>query len=65
MGAHSPGPIFCQSADNPDLESMYSRGVGPLDDDGNGSTGGGGNSKDKGRGSYKCGRVGVDMEDEN
>lgn len=65
MGANSPGPIFCQPAESPDLEGIFSRGVGPLDDDGNGSTGGGGNSKDKGRGSYKCGRVGVDVGNKN
>ena len=61
MGSYSGAPVICQPADNPDMD-MYvsSRSVGPPhDDDGTGSTSGGtnGNSKDKGRGSYKCGRV--------
>lgn len=46
---------FCGSADNPDPD-MYHHGMGPHDDDGNSSTATG---KDKGRGSYKCGRCGV------
>jgi hypothetical protein len=42
-----------------DMCYMTSRSVGPPHDDDNGSIGGGANSssKDKGRGSYKCGRV--------
>lgn len=47
--------------DAPDFDNLFSpRGVSG-DDDGTSSvaTGGGGNSKDKGRGSYKCGRCGV------
>jgi len=51
--------IVCQPIENPDMETMYhSMGVGP-DDDGNSSTAGTRDSKDKGRGSYKCGRCGV------
>ena len=46
---------FCGAADNPDPD-MYHHGMGPHDDDGNSSTATG---KDKGRGSYKCGRCGV------
>ena len=62
MGSYSGPSGVCQPVDNADMD-MYvsSRSVGPPhDDDGNGSTSGGtnGNSKDKGRGSYKCGRVG-------
>lgn len=59
MGGYASGPpgAICQSADNPDIDMYHSRGVGPPhDDDGNSSTGNR-DSKDKGRGSYKCGRV--------
>jgi len=60
------GGTYSQTAntgtDAPDFDNMFSpraAGGSVLDDDGNSSvaTGGGGaNSKDKGRGSYKCGR---------
>jgi hypothetical protein len=53
---------FCQTTetDNPDIDSLFSTSRGGHDDDGTGSQSGDGrghNSKDKGRGSYKCGRV--------
>jgi hypothetical protein len=61
---------YCQTtgSENPDIDSLYSssRGVGPShDDDGTGSTGGSGGhgSKDKGRGSYKCGRVSIGIDE--
>jgi hypothetical protein len=38
---------------------VTSRGVGMHDDDGQSSQGGKHSDKDKGRGSYKCGRVRV------
>jgi hypothetical protein len=60
MGSYSGGQmgIICQPVDGPEID-MYSRGCGPggHDDDDNGSMTGGNSSKDKGRGSYKCGRV--------
>lgn len=49
-----PGSGMISATENPEMEMYTSRGVGPDDD---GSTGGGASSKDKGRGSYKCGRV--------
>ena len=59
MGGYSGGPpgSMCQPVENPDMDMYHSRGVGPHDDDGGGSTVGGASNKDKGRGSYKCGRV--------
>ena len=56
----------CQPIENADMEPMYhSRGVGPGgDDDGNSSTAGTRDSKDKGRGSYKCGRVSCHVYEE-
>jgi hypothetical protein len=60
MGSYPGAPMgsICQPVDGPEMD-MYSRGVGPggHDDDDNGSMAGGNSSKDKGRGSYKCGRV--------
>ncbi|CAJ1969642.1 unnamed protein product [Cylindrotheca closterium] len=54
----APG-IVCQPIETSDMETMYhSLGVGP-DDDGNSTGAGTRDSKDKGRGSYKCGRCGV------
>eukprot|EP00980_Cylindrotheca_fusiformis_P011515 scaffold2708_cov119-Cylindrotheca_fusiformis.AAC.3 len=61
LGGYPPGPpsSICQPVDNSDIDMYHSRGVGPPhDDDGNSSTGNR-DSKDKGRGSYKCGRCGV------
>jgi hypothetical protein len=49
------------------MDMYHSRGVGPPHDDDNSSTGNR-DSKDKGRGSYKCGRVSLIMRfllDEN
>jgi hypothetical protein len=47
-----------QPVENQDMDMYHSRGVGPPhDDDDDGSIGGNGSMKDKGRGSYKCGRV--------
>lgn len=61
MGNYPGGPMggsICQTADGPEMD-MYSRGCGPGHDhdDDEGSMAGGNSSKDKGRGSYKCGRV--------
>lgn len=55
MGGYPGGPsvTMCQPVDNPDTD------IYRYDDDGNGSTAGGNSAKDKGRGSYKCGRCGV------
>jgi hypothetical protein len=57
MGGYSGGPpsAMCQPVENPDMDMYHSRGVGPPHDDDDDSIGG--NDKDKGRGSYKCGRV--------
>lgn len=59
MGGYSGGPPeMCQPTGNPDMVMYHSRGVGPGHDDDDTSMGGdGGSMKDKGRGSYKCGRV--------
>jgi hypothetical protein len=63
LGGESYGQSTTTGTDAPDFDNMFSpraAGTQTLDDDGNSSvaTGGGGsNSKDKGRGSYKCGRV--------
>jgi hypothetical protein len=66
MGSYPSGPappssIVCQPADN-DMEMYHSRGVGTgMNDDESSSVAGGDSSKDKGRGSYKCGRVSEDL----
>lgn len=54
-----PSSVVCQTIDNSEMEMYHSRGVGPgMDDESSVSvTGGNSSSKDKGRGSYKCGRV--------
>ena len=57
-GGFPPGPqglsgLISDPTENIDIDMYRSRGIG--DDDGNSSSAG--NSKDKGRGSYKCGRV--------
>jgi hypothetical protein len=58
MGGYPGGPPMCHPADSIDMEMYHSRGVGPGGDDDN-SADGGSHMKDKGRGSYKCGRVSV------
>lgn len=65
LGGGTYGQSITTGTDAPDFDNLFSpraAGTQTLDDDGNSSvaTGGGGsNSKDKGRGSYKCGRCGV------
>ena len=60
MGSYPGGPppssIICQAVDNVDMEMFHSRGTG-MDDESSSVAGGNSSSKDKGRGSYKCGRV--------
>jgi hypothetical protein len=57
-GGYSGGPPggVCTPVETPDMDMYHSRGVGPPHDNDDGSQMDG-NSKDKGRGSYKCGRV--------
>ena len=62
MGGYPGGPplssVICQTTDNSDMDLYHSRGVGTgLDDETGSAAGGNSSSKDKGRGSYKCGRV--------
>jgi hypothetical protein len=62
MAGYQNGPapplVICQPAENPEMEMYHSRGVGPgMDDESSSVAEGNGSSKDKGRGSYKCGRV--------
>mmetsp|Transcript_36815 Transcript_36815/g.41425 ORF Transcript_36815/g.41425 Transcript_36815/m.41425 type:complete len:409 (+) Transcript_36815:271-1497(+) len=65
LGGGTYSQTTTSGTDAPDFDNLFSpRAIGgsPLDDDGNSSVvtvGGGANSKDKGRGSYKCGRCGV------
>jgi hypothetical protein len=64
MGSYPSGPPppsnICQPTDIVDMEMYHSRGVGTGMDDESSSVAGGESSKDKGRGSYKCGRVSED-----
>jgi hypothetical protein len=62
MGGYSSGPpgSMCQPVVDSDMDMYHSRGVGTHGDDEDGSTMGN-HSKDKGRGSYKCGRVSTDL----
>mmetsp|Transcript_7296 Transcript_7296/g.17789 ORF Transcript_7296/g.17789 Transcript_7296/m.17789 type:complete len:422 (+) Transcript_7296:124-1389(+) len=65
LGGGTYGQSTSTGTDAPDFDNLFSpraAGQATVDDDGNSSvnTGGGGpNSKEKGRGSYKCGRCGV------
>jgi len=69
MPGFPPGPpssqgMICQPVESPDMEMYHSRGVGPgMDDESSSMAEGNGSSKDKGRGSYKCGRVRLDFWD--
>jgi hypothetical protein len=70
MGGYPSGPpgAIRQPDDNSDMDMYHSRGVGPPHDDDCNSSTGNRDSKDKGRGSYKCGRVSLIMRflfDEN
>eukprot|EP00934_Nitzschia_sp_Nitz4_P009349 Nitzschia sp. Nitz4//scaffold221_size33835//24538//25770//NITZ4_007854-RA/size33835-processed-gene-0.16-mRNA-1//1//CDS//3329542566//9339//frame0 len=63
MGGYPGGPSqppmsICQSTGTSDPDLYHSSGMGPGDDESN-SVAGGSSTKDKGRGSYKCGRCGV------
>jgi hypothetical protein len=67
MPGYPVGPpsssMICQSVENQDMEMYHSRGVGPgMDDESSSVAEGNGSSKDKGRGSYKCGRVSTIFE---
>ena len=53
MGGYCPPT----GMDAPPPDDLYSRGPGMHDDDGASATGSKAADKDKGRGSYKCGRV--------
>ena len=57
-GGPPPSSVVCQTIETVDMEMYHSRGVGTGHDDESSSVAGGNSSsKDKGRGSYKCGRV--------
>ena len=67
MSGYPAGPpsssMICQSVENPDMDMYHSRGVGTgMDDESSSVAEGNGSSKDKGRGSYKCGRVSSNSE---
>jgi hypothetical protein len=54
----APPSVICHPTENPDMEMYHSRGVGTgMDDESSSVAEGNSSSKDKGRGSYKCGRV--------